>query len=146
MSRAQLSTSSVTFRWLSVNQLFPLRLVTPTPAPTAIGQMGPSSSVLWKSPPLPLSLTVSSFLKVLCIYVWLCSLRHFVVCMHYCGFSLVEASRGCPLVAGLGFSLQWLLSLRNTSPLVCRLRQLRHAGSVVAEPGVLEHRLCGPRA
>ena len=64
-------------------------------------------------------ITVAS---IQCIYFWLC--RVFASRR----LSLVAASRGCSLVVGHGFSLQWLL-LRCTKPRVHGLRQLRHLGS-----------------
>ena len=52
------------------------------------------------------------------------------------GFSVVVASGDQSLVAGMGFSLQWLLLLQSTGSGLCRLRQLQHTGSVVGAPGV----------
>ena len=62
--------------------------------------------------------------------------------LHCCmGSSLAAASLGYSLLRFASLSSLWLLSLRSAGSRAHGLPQLWHVGSVVAAPGLLEHRL-----
>ena len=73
------------------------------------------------------------FFKTIIIYLFW-GVLGFPCCM---GFSLVEKSRGCSLVAvHTGFSLRWLLLWQSTASRVLGLQWSQNAGSVVVAHGL----------
>ena len=81
---------------------------------------------------IPLCLSVSLFLRFICLftYFWL-----FWVFIAVLELSLVALSRGYSSVQRAGFSLQWLLLLHSTGCRCVGFSTWRQGGSVIVAPG-----------